>query len=388
MGGIVHRDLKLQNWLFPSPDAPDDSIKLIDFGFSKLIENSRQNLNAVTAGTVEYLAPELLSHTSRVSFPGDMWALGVIVFMMLGGYPPFSGKNNTEIVNAIRNYGKIGKDADRKPGDGIKWFKSRWDKVSEEAKSLVLGLLNPDPDKRFTALQALDHPWIARALGADEEDSSESKNLCSNGTLSTDILKALKNFSQRTAFEKATAMIMVQCLSQAETAKLEKVFLQLDQTHEGSVRLWELKAALEQNSEGINDTEIAHIHAELDYNHDQYVYFSDFVTAVVAGKVRDKNDTLLRATFDRFDTDNSGFISLENLKNLFGSSFRGISVEDLLAEADLKKDGMIDYDEFTHFLLWREHPGPTGEISTISPGPGSPINRMRKAYQPMSEEEL
>merc|ERR1712194_160504 len=202
--------------------------------------------------------------------------------------------------------------------------------------------------------------------GADEEDSSESKNLCSNGTLSTDILKALKNFSQRTAFEKATAMIMVQCLSQAETAKLEKVFLQLDQTHEGSVRLWELKAALEQNSEGINDTEIAHIHAELDYNHDQYVYFSDFVTAVVAGKVRDKNDTLLRATFDRFDTDNSGFISLENLKNY----------------------GMIDYDEFTHFLLWREHPGPTGEISTISPGPGSPINRMRKAYQPMSEEEL
>ena len=68
-----------------------------------------------------------------------MWAMGIIVFMMLGGYPPFSGKNNTEIINCIRK-------------NEIKWFKSRWDKVSNSGKEIVLGMLNRDCNKRLTAI--------------------------------------------------------------------------------------------------------------------------------------------------------------------------------------------------------------------------------------------
>lgn len=110
---IVHRDLKLQNFLYPSPEADDEAIKLIDFGFSKHLSGKTF---AVTAGTVEYLAPELLFHESEVKYPGDMWAMGVILFMLLGGYPPFSGKNNAEIIKAIREH-------------QIKWYKSRFENV-------------------------------------------------------------------------------------------------------------------------------------------------------------------------------------------------------------------------------------------------------------------
>ncbi len=62
---IVHRDLKLQNWLYPSETAKDDMLKLIDFGFSKVV--AKEKIITTTAGTVEYLAPELLFHESQVS---------------------------------------------------------------------------------------------------------------------------------------------------------------------------------------------------------------------------------------------------------------------------------------------------------------------------------
>ena len=76
-------------------------IKLIDFGFSKIIQPD-QKLTATTAGTVEYLAPEMLHSKSVVSPKGDCWAIGVILFMILGGYPPFSGKNDAVTFGLIR----------------------------------------------------------------------------------------------------------------------------------------------------------------------------------------------------------------------------------------------------------------------------------------------
>lgn len=140
---IVHRDLKLQNWLYPSRKSSDEQLKLIDFGFSKIVKGGK--MMSTTAGTVEYLAPELLSHTTQVQPAGDMWAMGIIVFMLLGGYPPFSGKDNQEIIHAIRK-------------NNIKWFKSRFENVSTQGKNMIFGLLERKPEKRLTALQALAHP--------------------------------------------------------------------------------------------------------------------------------------------------------------------------------------------------------------------------------------
>ncbi|CAD7937095.1 unnamed protein product [Amoebophrya sp. A120] len=376
---IVHRDLKLQNWLYPSPESADDEVKLIDFGFSKVLDPHKKMV--VTAGTVEYLAPELLAHQSEITYAGDLWAVGVIVFMLLGGYPPFSGKTNAEIIQAIRK-------------NQIKWYRSRFEKVSDMAKVFVMGLLEKDPAKRFTARKALESSWIKQL----DQDSREHPEHLLDG----DILNALATFRQKTALEKATAMIMVQCLPRADVAAMEKIFLSLDKTREGSVQLWELKQALQQafqkntslrgvkrlsTSEGdLNETMIQDVFEELDLNGDNHVYFSDFLTAIVSKRLTaDNDDALIRATFDRFDVDNSGEISISNLQNLFGPEFRNVKVEDMIKEADLNGDQLISFDEFKSFLKAR---GDVIKSNTSSPKPLAGIHDLDNMGPEIAVSEL
>ena len=94
--------------------------------------------------------------------------------------------------------------------------------MSKSGKSLILGLLEPNPDKRLTALQALDHKWI---LGANDDETAAN-------LLDSEVIDAMQSFHRKSAFQRAAAMIMVQCLSPAEIGRLEKMFVAIDQTHE------------------------------------------------------------------------------------------------------------------------------------------------------------
>jgi Ca2+-binding EF-hand superfamily protein len=106
----------------------------------------------------------------------------------------------------------------------------------------------------------------------------------------------------------------------------------------------------------INEDFIQQVFNDLDYNDDQHLYFSDFLTAVVCRKmkVEKDNDGLLKATFDRFDVDHSGMISVDNLKNLFGNEFRNVPVETLIKEADQDGNEMLDFEEFKTFIKRQE----------------------------------
>merc|ERR1712048_298793 len=118
---VVHRDLKLENFLYESKNT--DHLKLIDFGFSKIWEkNTKMELSC---GTLSYVAPEVLkkSYTSQC----DMWSLGVIVFILLVGYMPFSGDDEVQFAHI-----KAGRYK-KKP--------ERWNSISEVAKDFTFKLL-------------------------------------------------------------------------------------------------------------------------------------------------------------------------------------------------------------------------------------------------------
>merc|ERR1719188_242868 len=104
--GIVHRDLKLENFLYERKDA--DFLKLIDFGFSNIWE--KHTKMELSCGTLSYVAPEVLmkSYTSQC----DLWSLGVIVFILLVGYMPFSGSSEQATIEAIKS-GKYNVRKDR-----------------------------------------------------------------------------------------------------------------------------------------------------------------------------------------------------------------------------------------------------------------------------------
>lgn len=94
---VVHRDLKLENWLYEH-EGEDSKLKLIDFGFSKVFDKHTKMHQS--CGSVAYVAPEVL----RRSYSGgncDMWSLGVIVFMLLSGYPPFYGRTEEKMILLI-----------------------------------------------------------------------------------------------------------------------------------------------------------------------------------------------------------------------------------------------------------------------------------------------
>jgi serine/threonine protein kinase len=142
---IVHRDLKPENLVFNRP-GDDATMKLTDFGFATPT-NPKLKLTA-TCGTPEYVAPEILNE-EPYGVAVDMWSAGVILYILLCGFPPFYGDNDDELFERIAtcNY---------------KFISPYWDRVSEDAKNLIRGLLELNPKKRLTAAQALAHPWFGK----------------------------------------------------------------------------------------------------------------------------------------------------------------------------------------------------------------------------------
>ncbi|KAJ3357817.1 ribosomal 40S subunit protein S1B [Entophlyctis luteolus] len=150
---IAHRDLKPENLLLSEP-GPNSKIMISDFGLSKILND--QTAMRTACGTPGYVAPEVL-RKKGYGKEVDLWSIGVITYILLVGYPPFYDQNNAVLFRLIMT-GKF--EFDRP------W----WDNISEEGKLLVL-----DPKLRYTAKQALSHPWIVTRCG-ESADTPRSAN--------------------------------------------------------------------------------------------------------------------------------------------------------------------------------------------------------------------
>ncbi|KAM4051150.1 serine/threonine-protein kinase Chk2 isoform 1-T2 [Anomaloglossus baeobatrachus] len=145
--GIIHRDLKLENVLLSSTNE-ECCVKITDFGQSKILGET--SLMTTLCGTPNYLAPEVLitAGTGGYSRAVDYWSLGVILFVCLSGYPPFSDSNSDMSLK------------DQITGGFYNFIPSAWSLVSKPALDLVKKLLVVDPEKRLTTREALEHPWL------------------------------------------------------------------------------------------------------------------------------------------------------------------------------------------------------------------------------------
>ncbi|MCJ8749336.1 hypothetical protein PDJAM_G00175110 [Pangasius djambal] len=146
INGIVHRDLKPENLLLASK-LKGAAVKLADFGLAIEVQGEQQAWFGF-AGTPGYLSPEVL-RKDPYGKPVDMWACGVILYILLVGYPPFWDEDQHRLYQQIKA--------------GAYDFPSpEWDTVTPEAKDLINKMLTINPNKRITAAEALKHPWICQ----------------------------------------------------------------------------------------------------------------------------------------------------------------------------------------------------------------------------------
>jgi calcium/calmodulin-dependent protein kinase I len=149
---IIHRDIKPENLLYSSKNATLRIIKVSDFGLARFI--SSETLATTTCGTPGYVAPEILEQRPYGK-ECDYWSIGVVLYILLCGFPPFYDEDNMVLFEKIK-HGKYD-------------FPSPvWDQISTEAKDLIRNLLVVDPSRRFNCDELLRNSWILGETCSDK----------------------------------------------------------------------------------------------------------------------------------------------------------------------------------------------------------------------------
>ena len=147
---VCHRDLKPENFLFTTKEPIEkNTLKIIDFGLSCIFEPNQ--VLTTKAGTPYYVAPQVLQ--GKYDELSDVWSCGVIMYVILCGYPPFFGETDAEVLSKVR-LGNFSFNA------------ADWKNVSEAAKDLIRRLLVVVPADRLTMDQMLEHPWLKEGVEA------------------------------------------------------------------------------------------------------------------------------------------------------------------------------------------------------------------------------
>lgn len=228
---IIHRDLKFENIMFESK-SENARIRLIDFGLSKKLRKGEMAKEKV--GTLVTMSPQVLQKV--YSTQADMWAVGVITFMLLSSSRPFYSKHRETIIDKIMRV--------EYSLDGPSWTD-----VSDPAKDFVGKLLVLEPKERMNASRALRHGWILNRRRLLTERPSAEVIAQTDGHL-------LK-YAQTSDLKKLALNMIAHKSSPSEIKELRKVFRALDKDHDGIVTFAELQTAL--HSKGYSEEDIKDI---------------------------------------------------------------------------------------------------------------------------------
>eukprot|EP00566_Odontella_aurita_P004014 CAMPEP_0113570380 /NCGR_PEP_ID=MMETSP0015_2-20120614/24932_1 /TAXON_ID=2838 /ORGANISM="Odontella" /LENGTH=1169 /DNA_ID=CAMNT_0000473145 /DNA_START=72 /DNA_END=3581 /DNA_ORIENTATION=- /assembly_acc=CAM_ASM_000160 len=300
--GIIHRDLKLENFLFSSTEA-NSELKMIDFGLSKHFKFGEVQHEAV--GTPYTVAPEVIRgcYDERC----DVWAIGVITFLLLSGDPPFGGCGGPEPLMTVRENILRGQ-FEFEPEDV-------WENVSPQAIEFIKKLLVTDPNHRPTARETQRSSWL-------KEWANKSRNIEDN-ILNPNVVKALVNFKEYSDMRKLLCEVLSFTLLPDQIADLRREFEKLDTDGSGEISLSGLKQVLISNAGtgslgALTEEEVEDIFNAMRVRKTETrIHWHEFIAAGLSQcKVDDRN---LKLAFDRLDADHKGYITFENVTDLLGN---------------------------------------------------------------------
>ena len=357
--GIIHCDLKPENLLFadPTEEAP---IKITDFGLSKMKGLADVHAGALV-GTAQYVCPEALNKREYTT-GCDVWSMGVVLYILLCGYPPFGGKNNAETFGYIKK-GKF------------EFHDRYWKNVSQDAKRLVVNMLQVDPSQRFTVNHVLNDPWIKKMTLSTSEPS----------TLAPEMLENLRRFNGKRKLKAAAMAVMIGArfgmkkrlveiverspvsnFSLDQLTKLRESFKKYA-TDDSRVTKEGFAKALGELGFSTN-IPVDALFRLFDTNKEGSIPYRAFLTH--RSTMKDNGEDSIRFCFDVYDENGDGQLSKEELtgvlKNLLmmdpeftqedldeAAKEEAVNnhIEDIFARLDSDGNGMIDFNEFKQGIL-------------------------------------
>jgi len=322
---IVHRDLKPENILLDT--KKQNIIKIIDWGTARFFEKNKK-MNRIS-GTPYYIAPEVLFE--KYDEKCDVWSCGVIMYILLCGYPPFNADNDTEIMNKIKS-GKFS------------FPDEEWSHVSSEAKDLVTKMLTYKPTERVSASECLMHKWFTT--------NSSKKNVDIN--FSQKCLKNMKQFhAGRKLQQAALTYIVNHLITKEDKNELMGLFQQFDKNGDGVLTREEILLGYREILGDVEaEIEADRIMREVDLDKSGTIDYNEFVLASISQQ-KLLNKEKLEATFKMFDKDGNGTISAEEIKSILcqGGNSDSAAIDQIIKENDINGDGEISLTEFKEMML-------------------------------------
>merc|ERR1719343_1910097 len=252
-----HRDLKPENFLFMTKEPIDKNLlKIIDFGLSCKFEPGQ--ILTTKAGTPYYVAPQVLA--GKYDQLSDLWSCGVIMYVMLCGYPPFFGESDAEVLSKVR----LG---------NFSFNQADWKNVSEDAKNLIRMLLKMNPRDRYTAEQSLNHEWI-KNKAPKAKDVSLQDNFVDN----------LRGFRSQNKLKKAALQIIAGQLNDDQIKALRETFMALDKNGDGLLTAVELKEGLAKAGIKEIPADLEQILKDVDSDGSGVIDYTEFLAADLGGR--------------------------------------------------------------------------------------------------------
>ena len=329
---IIHRDLKPENIFIVKREDYDNDllfIKIGDFGTAKWFEENKIERNVV--GSCYYIAPEVLE--KKYNEKCDLWSIGVIMYILLSGKPPFNGVNDEEIYKKILN--------------GSYDLKSEpWDKISKEAKDLIYKLLLKDTEKRINAEDALKHKWFI------DNQSKELFNKIENKVVIEKMINNLLNYKNYSVIQEIALAYLVHNFNQTRNViNACKLFNLIDTDNDGKIKESDLLKGLKKIFDDKDLEKKCHIIFEnIDMNHNVYVEYEEFVRGAV-DKEKFLSELTLKFAFRFFDKDGNTEIDYREIEEIFKDNVSDINkahehFKKIIDEVDSNHDGKISFNEF------------------------------------------
>jgi len=340
---ICHRDIKPANCLLVNKGTVNSNfLKLSDLGLACRFKPGQVLKSAV--GTLTYMAPEVLEKSYDCNC--DLWSCGVLLFKILSGYEPFVGKSDEETREKIAS-GKV------------TFSPSEWVHATEDAMSLVQGLLRVNVNDRFTVAKALNHPWM-------KKKAIEAASVA----VDKDLLINLRTFRSLNSFKRSALQIIASMLSDEKLAASKEAFFAFDKDGDGHISPSELASRLHAvGGASANQAALEFFQQTGSSSNLKEFTYTEFLAATFDRKRYCQREVCF-AAFSSFDVNGDGSVSAEELTQSVFGHLAPDEADQILRDFDVNGDGELSFDEFLEMMQdgqgWSPQITPTASSTTTA----------------------